>query len=338
MKAAYIKKPFSLKIMEFKQPSIGRGDVLVRVKACGICGTDIHIYEGKAGIAKYPLIPGHEFSGEVVKAGAEASNRFSIGDPVVVDPTVTCGYCAFCRSGKRHLCGEWSPIGVVSDGAFAEYVKVPARLAYRIPEETSFEEAALTEPLSCCIHGWERVSPSSGFTAAIIGAGPIGLMHLQLARLLGASLVIVSEPIEFRRRLAEELGADIVVNPSEESLLEVVNSETSGLGVDVVVEAVGGAKYLEEAIRIAGLGGKILVFGVAPEEDKASVSPYEVYRRELTILGSFINPYSMDKAISLIASRRVDVKSLISHIIPLDRLEQALKRELEGTVKVIVKP
>jgi 2-desacetyl-2-hydroxyethyl bacteriochlorophyllide A dehydrogenase len=338
MKAARIDAPFSMKIVEIDQPIIGLEEALIRVEACGVCGTDIHIYEGKAGIARYPLIPGHEFSGRVVDVGMEASKYLSVGDRVVVDPTVVCGRCIFCRSGRMHLCLEWSPIGVVRDGAFAEYVKAPARQIYRIPDTISFEEAALTEPLSCCIHGWDRLSPKAGFTAAIIGAGPIGLIHIQLARLLGASLIIVSEPAENRRILAENLGADIVVDPFESDLSKVVNEKTGGIGVDIVVEAVGGAKYLEEALKIVSRGGKILVFGVAPEEDKAYVSPYILYKRELTILGSFINPYSMGRAISMISSRRVDVSSLITHIISLDMIEQALKRELKEAVKVIVKP
>jgi 2-desacetyl-2-hydroxyethyl bacteriochlorophyllide A dehydrogenase len=338
MKAARIDTPFSLKIVEIDKPIVGSEEALIKVEACGVCGTDIHIYEGKTGIARYPLIPGHEFSGRVVDVGVEASKYLSIGDRVVVDPTVVCGRCIFCRSGRMHLCLEWSPIGVIRDGAFAEYVKVPAHLAYRIPDVVSFEEAALTEPLSCCIHGWDRLSPKAGFTVAIIGAGPIGLMHIQLARLSGASLIIVSEPMERRRILAKKLGADIVVNPFESDLSEVVSRETSGIGVDIVVEAVGGAKYLEEALKIIGRGGKILVFGVAPEGDRAYVSPYSLYRSELTILGSFINPYSMDRAVSMIASKRVDVGSLITHVISLDMVEQALRRELREPVKVIVKP
>lgn len=338
MKAAYIDAPFSLKIIDIDKPVIGSGDVLIKVEACGVCGTDIHIYEGKAGIARYPIIPGHEFSGRIVEVGVEASRYLSIGDRVVADPTIVCGRCIFCRSGRMHLCSEWSPIGVVRDGAFAEYIRIPAYLVYKIPDTVSFEEAALTEPLSCCIHGWDRLSPKTGFTIAIIGAGPIGLIHVQLARLSGASLIIVSEPMESRRILAEKLGADLVLNPYEEDIREVVYRETSGIGVDIAVEAVGGARYLEEALEIVSRGGKILVFGVAPEEDRAYVSPYSLYRNELTILGSFINPYSMDRAISMIASRRIDVGSLISHIVPLDKLEKALKRELKDQIKVIVKP
>ncbi|MEM1582725.1 MAG: zinc-dependent alcohol dehydrogenase family protein [Candidatus Bathyarchaeia archaeon] len=338
LRAAYIERPYSIRVIEAEKPTPGLNEILVKVEACGVCGTDIHIYEGEAGIAKYPLIPGHEFSGRVVEAGADASKYVSVGERVAVDPTVTCGHCTFCRSGRKHFCREWSPIGVVRDGAFAEYVKVPAQLAHKIPSNISFEAAALTEPLSCCIHGWERISPNPGFTTVILGAGPIGLMHLQLAKVLGASLTIISEPMEFRRKLAEKFGADIVVNPLGENLQKVVYEVTSGLGADVVIEAVGGSKYLEEALRIAGPGGKILVFGVAPERDLAPISPYTVYRRELTILGSFINPYSMDKAVSLIASGRIDVKSLISHTISLENLEKALKREIEKPIKIIVKP
>jgi len=338
MRAARIDKPHSVKVVDVDEPPTGSSDILVKVKACGVCGTDIHIYEGKVKMAKFPIIPGHEFSGVIVDAGSEASKYFSIGDQVVIDPNLSCGHCIFCRAGRKHLCPDLFPIGVKADGGFAEYVRAPAQLAYKMPGRISFEEAALAEPLSCCLHGWKLASPALGFKVAILGAGPIGLLHLQLAKIYGASLIIVSEPMELRRKVAEKLGADVVIDPIKDDLVKVTKDATSGLGVDVVVEAVGGARHVEEALKIVGSGGKILIFGVASEEDLAAIKPYDVYRREITILGSFINPYSMDAAISLIASRRVDVKGLISHVISLDEVEKALKKTLKDAVKIIVRP
>lgn len=336
MKAGCIDNPFSFKVLDIPQPRLSPDDILVKVKSCGVCGTDIHIYEGEAGMAKYPVIPGHEFSGIVAEVGREASQYISVGDRVVIDPNVTCGHCFYCRSGRRHFCDRWSPIGVIRNGAFAEYVAAPSTQAYRIPETLSFEEAVFTEPLSCCIHGWKRINPKPGFSTVIIGGGPIGLLHLQIAKRLGSTLVIVSEPINIKRQLAERLGADVVVNPTKEDLLNVVKSETDGQGADVVVEAVGDAKLVEEAFNVAGFGAKILVFGVASEKEIARVSPYQVYRKELTILGSFINPYTMDEALRLLASHTIEVKPLITHKISLKEAEKALKREFRDSVKILI--
>lgn len=337
LKAAFIEKPHSLKILDLEKPKPKQGEALVKVHACGVCGTDIHIYEGAMGWARLPLIPGHEFSGVVVEVGEDVSS-LRPGDGVAVDPNITCGVCRYCRRGRRNLCPNLEAIGVTTDGGFAEYVVAPVSQLYKVPKGLSLEEAAFAEPVSCCVHGLTRLSIQPGDDVLIIGAGPIGLILLQLAKIHGAARVVVAELNEKRLRLASQLGADLTVNPSEERLPERVRRFFDGKGVEAAIDAAGGSTPLNLALSCLEPGGSLLVFGVAPEEDLWKVKPYDLYKRELTIVGSFINPYEMDRALSLLASGAVRVKPLISHVIGLEDLEKALKREIPDTLKVLVKP
>ena len=337
MKAALIRRPYSLDIVDVDVPSVKPGEALVKVHACGVCGTDIHIYEGVMPWARLPLIPGHELSGVVVEVG-EAVSSLEPGDKVAVDPNITCGVCRYCRRGRRNLCPNLEAIGVTTSGGFAEYVVAPASQLYKVPKGLSLEEAAFAEPVSCCVHGFTRLSIQPGDDVLIIGAGPIGLIHLQLAKRCGAGKVVVAEVNEKRLKLASELGADLTVNPSEERLSERVRLFLSGKGVEAAIDAAGGSAPLDLALSCLEPGGRLLVFGVASEKDIWKIKPYDLYKRELTIIGSFINPYEMDGALNLLASGAVDVKPLISHVIGLDSLEKALKRELPNALKILVKP
>ena len=336
MKAALIRRPYSLDIVDVDVPSVKPGEALVKVHACGVCGTDIHIYEGVMPWARLPLIPGHEFSGVVVEVG-EAVSSLEPGDKVAVDPNITCGVCRYCRRGRRNLCPNLEAIGVTTSGGFAEYVVAPASQLYKVPKGLSLEEAAFAEPVSCCVHGFTRLSIQPGDDVLIIGAGPIGLIHLQLAKRCGAGKVVVAEVNEKRLKLASELGADLTVNPSEERLSERVRLFLSK-GVEAAIDAAGGSAPLDLALSCLEPGGRLLVFGVASEKDIWKIKPYDLCKRELTIIGSFINPYEMDGALNLLASGAVDVKPLISHVIGLDSLEKALKRELPNALKILVKP
>lgn len=337
MKAVLIRKPHDLEVVDKDTPSVKPGEALVRVHACGVCGTDIHIYEGTMPWARLPLIPGHELSGVVVEVG-EAVQGLKPGDDVAVDPNMTCGTCRYCRRGRRNLCPNLEAIGVTTDGGFAEYVVAPATQLYKVPKGLSLEEAAFAEPVSCCVHGFTRLSLQPGDDVLIVGAGPIGLIHLQLAKRCGAGRVIVSDVNEKRLKLASQLGADLTVNPSEERLSERVRLFLDGKGVEAAIDAAGGSTPLDLALSCLEPGGSLLVFGVAPENDLWRIKPYDLYRREFMITGSFINPYEMDRALNLLASGAVKVKPLISHVIRLEALERVLRREVPDTLKVLVKP
>lgn len=337
MRGAVVYGKHDLRVEDVYRPRLGPRDVLIQVKACGVCGTDIHIYEGMVPMAKMPITPGHEFSGVVTELGGDVA-WLREGEHVVVDPNLACGTCYYCRTGRRNLCLSWGAIGITVDGAYADYVKAPAEAVYKMPPNISFEEGAFAEPIGCCIEGVRRAQISLGDVVMILGAGPIGLIHLQLAKHAGAGFTIVSEISDRRRALAEELGADLTINPMEEDLTERVKEETGGRGVDVAIEAVGSPQTVNQAIRMVGPGGRVLIFGVCPEEAEIRLKPFQVYRKEISIIGSFINPYTTEPALTLLSSRVIKVKPLISHEISLGEAEKALKRELKDAVKVLIKP
>ena len=339
MKAFIVREPLKAEVVDVEVPKILPTEVLVKVKACGICGTDIHIYKGEH-LARYPIIPGHEISGEVVAVG-EKVNNFEVGDRVAINPNIYCGKCYYCRRGDVHFCEKWIAIGVGRAGGFAEYVRVPESNIHKVPEELSFEEAALTEPVACCLRGQDLIDIKLGDSVLIYGLGPIGLIHLQLAKLRGASLVIGVEIVEKRIELGESLGADTVLNPTKDNVVEVVKELTHGRGVDVVIEATGNPRVLEEAMNILDYRGRVLVFGVSPPEARVSISPFMIYRKEIKIVGSFTNPLTTDRAISLLASGAIKVTPLITHKIELSEIleyfEKIIKKERD-IVKVLVIP
>lgn len=339
MRAFRILEPMKGEVCEVDVGSLREDEVLVRVRACGICGTDLHIFKGEVPV-NYPLIPGHEISGEVVSIGSSV-NFLREGDRVAVNPNFYCRECYYCRRGLVHFCENWRAIGVHLPGGFAEYVKVPGYLLHRVPDSLSFEEAAFAEPIACCLHGIRRLGISVGDKVAVFGLGPIGLIHVQLAKSCGASLVIGVDLIEKRLRLAEHLGADIVLNASECNPVKEILSETQGRGVNKVIEATGNPVVLEQALEVIDFAGKILVFGVAPHEAIAKIRPYDIYRKEATIVGSFVNPFTTDEAIEVMSAKTLRVLPIISHVIGLQDIVEYFNRIMSkdsDIVKVIVKP
>ncbi|MGG3005409.1 zinc-dependent alcohol dehydrogenase family protein [Geobacillus stearothermophilus] len=328
--------------IEVKEKSIrnlNSKELLIRVKACGICGTDIHIFNGSQGSTRVnpPVVLGHEFSGEVVQVGPEVKG-FQVGDRITVDPNIYCGECFYCKNGKRHLCENLTALGVNLDGGFQEYCILPYTQAYKIPEHLSFEEGAMVEPLACCLHGIDLAEIDAGETVAIIGGGTIGLLMTQLAKLRGASFIMVSEPVEKRRNLALELGANCVINPMEQTTKEVI-SQKYPAGFDVVIECAGNKSAIEQALTLVKRGGTVLLFSVSDVNTQISVRPFEIFYKELTIKGSFINPHTHGRAIELIASGLVNVKPLITHCFPLESIEQAIATQTSpDAIKVLVKP
>ncbi|MDO8684601.1 MAG: zinc-dependent alcohol dehydrogenase family protein [Armatimonadota bacterium] len=336
MKAVVFTEPGKFIVTDRPVPQMGPGDLLLKVDSCGVCGTDIHIFHGEHFV-EFPVIPGHEYSGVVVEAGSEVK-YITIGDHVAVDPNIVCGVCHFCRRGQIHLCEKLTALGVNMDGGFAEYSLVPGKQAYLLPKSLPLEHAALVEPLACCVHGIDQAEIGVGDDVLVIGAGPIGLIMTQLARLAGARRVIVSEPSETRRELAAELGADIVIDPINQDLRGEVLKATE-VGAGVVIECVGKASTAEQAIGLAKRGGMILLFGVTSPGEESRIKPYDVFFRELTIRGSFINPFTHARAVNLLAEGKVNVEPLISHRLRLEDFGKALA--LAGTpaaAKILIKP
>lgn len=335
MRQAIFVAPGDLQLQEAPVPNPGPAELLVRVRASGVCGSDRAFFAGTAPI-RTPIVLGHEFAGEVVGLGLHAE-EFEVGDRVSVDPNVTCGQCVFCHRGLVSFCQRLSPLGIERPGGYAEFSVVPVRNAYKLAEHISFDEAALAEPLACCVRGIEQANVQLGDVVVILGVGPIGLLLVQLARLRGASLVVVSEPSATRREVALGLGADVAVRGDE--LAETILTLTGGVGADIAIEAAGQTSAARQALTVIRSGGTVVWFGVCPQADEVAVRPHEINEREMTVRGSNINPFTHQTALTLIERGRVSVKELISDRIQLDDLPVAIDpRKAAFSGKVILNP
>jgi threonine dehydrogenase-like Zn-dependent dehydrogenase len=313
MTAVRLHSPEDLRLDEVPIPDAGPGEVLIRVHRCGICGTDLHITKGNFPAPNLPLVLGHEFSGTVTSIGDGVSD-VGVGDRVVVDINISCGHCYFCRRGQKLFCPRVTQLGVHRAGGLAEYVAAPAANVYVLPNSVSLDTAAYVEPLACAIHGQDRIGIRSGDRVLIIGGGPMGLAHIALSRLSGASKVIVSEPDERRRELSRRLGADELVNPFDTPV-----------------------PTYESSVAAVRRGGKVLAYGAAPMDKSMSLRPFDIYAKELTIVGSYAGTYdTWPRAIELLAGGRFDPSRIVDSVRPLDEAVDAI-RGLErdkSTVKV----
>ncbi len=340
MKAGVLHGIRDIRLEEVAKPTVSRNEVLIRVAAAGVCGTDIHFYRGEWDVAA-PLVPGHEFSGTIAELGDQVEG-FEIGDQVVAEPNMVCGSCHFCRMSDRNFfCEGLKAVGVDVDGAFAEYVKTKKENVHKFPENLTFEEAALIEPVACCIRGLDNAAIKTGDIVAIVGAGPIGLLLLQLVKMSGALIVIQTDLKEERLNLAKKLGADHIVNIREGDPLRTIRDLTSGYGVDVAIEAVGNPTAITQAMSATRRGGKLNIFGVSPQDAVWNVKPFDLYSKELTITASYRSPFTFPRAIKLASSGNLKLSPLISHVFSLDEIGRAfeiLDKKLEKVLKVIVKP
>lgn len=319
MKAALIAAPHEPRVIDANEPTPGSGEVLIRVAAAGICGTDLHILHGSYE-ATYPIIPGHEFSGTVAAIGDGVAN-YAVGDRVTADPNIPCGRCPACQRNEPNQCQHLAAIGVTRDGGFAQYVLAPEGNVFPIGD-LSFAAAALVEPLACVVWGLKRVDIQPGDAVLIFGAGPMGCLMLQAVRNAGAARVIVTDTVPWRLEQAASLGASetILADDHAERRLKAL----APLGYDVVADATGIPAVLEQTFDFVRPRGKVWVFGVCPAEARASFIPYEVFRKDLSIIGSFAVNRTFWESIALIAGGAVRVEPLISHRLPLDDFARGL--------------
>ncbi len=326
MRACVFEGKDRFSIQDIPVPSPHPGEVLIRVRAAGICGTDVHILRGEY-FQDFPIIAGHEFAGEIAALG-EGVEGFSVGDRVTADPNIFCDQCYFCRINKNNHCLNFAAIGVTRSGAFAEYVTVPAKCVFPLPPGLSFAEGAMAEPLACAVYGVQRSHIRSGEKVLIFGAGPIGLLLLSLFRVSGASGVVVVDIHERRLELALKRGASeaLLADGSEKKRLR----EIAPFGFEVVVDATGIPEVMERAIDYVEPDGTFLLFGVAPRGASMRLEPYEVFRRDLRIIGSFAVKKTMQYALNLLGSGAVGVRDLISSRYPLERFGDALEEVLTG--------
>ena len=340
MKASYFLGNGQFECREEPVPRCGEGEVLIRVAACGVCGTDVHIFHGDKGSAEVrpPVVLGHELAGTVAEIGPGVKT-LRPGDRVSVDPNSYCGSCHYCRAGKKQLCEKLYAVGVNRNGGFAEYCAVPEAQCYLLSPSVPLKYGAMAEPLACCLHGIDRAEIRPGNTVCVIGGGAIGLMMVQLAKLSGASRVILSEPVAMRREIGRKLGADDTVDPAHENLSEAVRGLTGLPGTDVVIECVGNTKAVAQAFEAARRGTTVLLFSVPKAGTFHALSLEDVYRKELKIVGSLINPDTHGRAVSLINSGRIRLEEIITHSFPVESLEEAIRMQMsDESIKVIVEP
>lgn len=330
MRAAIVDKPGSVRVGEVADPVPGDGEVLVRVRACGICGTDLHIAAGEFPPTPYPIVPGHEFSGEVAALGPGVGGGIAEGDRVAADPSLFCGRCPPCRAGRGNLCQNWAAIGDTVDGAFAEYVTVPAANVHALPEQLDYRQGALIEPISCAVHGVRQLGPVLGERVLIVGAGTMGLLLEQLALRAGATGVVAVDRKPERLKAARALGAHGVA----ESLADLAGERFGG-----VVDATGAPAAIEEAFGLVQRGGRFMIFGVAPGDAVVRLSPFRIYNDEITVIGSMAVLHSFGAAVDLLAAGAVTAAPLLTHAVPLAGFPDALGlvRRGEG-IKVQVLP
>lgn len=324
MKSAVFYGRHDLRIEESPVPEVKDDEVLIEVKACGMCGTDVHIYEGDKGAADVtpPTILGHEFSG-IVKETGSLVTRFRTGDRVCVDPNCYCGSCYFCRNGMAHYCTDMIGYGTTVNGGFAQYCSVRESQVYLLGPNTSFEQGAMTEPTACCLHGIDMCEIRPGSNVVVIGGGMIGLLMVQLARLEGAARIAILEPVDSKREVALKLGADLALNPASGQVKEQLRH--FGMEhISTVIECVGKPATVEQAIDIAGNKAVVMIFGLTKPDDTVALKPFELFQKELSIKASYINPYTQQRALDLIDSGRLNVSDMICEVCGLDKLEGIL--------------
>ena len=333
-------------VQEVPVPEIESGDLLVKVHTATICGTDLRIYLGeKTKGVRIPSILGHEFAGEIVEVGRDVT-EWRTGMRVTVAPVIACGQCHYCRHRLENLCLNRTALGYEFDGAFAQYIRIPesalrAGNVFQIPEGVSFEEAAIVEPISCCINGQENMGHiQPGDKLLIVGAGAIGLMHLMLARAVDDTTIFVSEPVANRRQLAAELGAHKVIDPLNTDLSERILGETAGLGVDKVIMAIGVPDIVNSLVGLIRKGGGINLFAGFPVGSTAEMDVNALHYGQIHVSGASASaPRHFQSALGLMAEKRIAAQRLITDKWPLSQFEAALQAtQARQGLKMVILP
>ena len=336
MKAIVFPKPEAIAYTTVPDPTCAPDEVVVQVEMTGICGTDLHIYRNEY-MGEFPLIPGHEFGGRVVEVGNQVKSSIKIGDRVAVDPNLYCGYCDFCRREQANHCLNWQGVGVTRDGGFADYVAAPAKACYTVPDSLSDKQMAFIEPLACIVHGMSRLRIPPADAILLFGAGPIGLLLLQAMRHSGAGPIIVVEKQPERLQLAAELGATATLEagPNLDEELKVLAPH----GFGVVADATGVPAVIQNGFKYLAPRGQFLMFGVAPMDAQINISPYDVFRNDWQIIGSFALCYTFQQAITWLETGIVNIDPLVSHTAPLADFSTLFHQFAEGqTRKVHLQP
>ena len=339
MKALVYTQPKIFSIKETDMPVCKEHQVIIRVVACGICKTDVHIHNGEF-LSRFPLTPGHEFTGTIHSVGASVT-AFKTGDRVVADNTVLCGECYYCRRNQPLYCENFYSLGCNGPGGFAEYVVVNQDKVFHIDDALSFDEASFAEPTACAIHGMDMIDVQPGDNILMFGAGPTGIILAQLLKHGGVGELVVAAPTQFKLDVLNQLGIKTVKiardgagNAKDEILSYAPN------GYDIVIDATGSAAVLQSCFDYAKKGSKIVVYGVCNESDTISVKPYDIFSNEYKLIGSFAQTHCFDRAIQALQSGTVKVKNLVSHSFSLDEYDKGLEEVISGknSHKVLIRP
>lgn len=328
MQAVQLRAVGDIALVEVGRPKPGPGEVLVKVLAAGICGTDRHLFKGEFPCAP-PVTLGHEFCGEVVECGKGVA--LAPGERIACDPNIACGACEQCLRGRVNLCARNIAIGIHRDGGFAEFATLPAHRALPVGALEP-QQAAFAEPLACTLHGVDIGAPVPGETVIVLGGGVIGLLAVQLARNAGAEVVLVTRH-PGKRALAERLGARATA-ATEEAARALIPG-----GADLILECAGVAETVEMAPRLTRAGGRIVILGVLPKGEQIRIEPFDLLFREIQLLHSFLNPFTQGRAIAMLKQGQIEVAPLISRVIPLGEAPGAIAETARpGEVKVLVLP
>jgi threonine dehydrogenase-like Zn-dependent dehydrogenase len=336
---AFYQSKGELRVMETQDPHVqAHTDVVLRVKACGICGTDLKMLRGEYEGTVPPVILGHEFSGEVVEVG-EAVRDVAVGDRAVVDPNLTCGTCFYCRTSQENLCIDMTTTGMNRDGGMAEYCRVDSRTVYKVPDSLPFNEAAFAEPLACVLNGVDRVRVAAGETVGVVGLGPIGVLFAKVLERAGAGKVIGFEVDRERGAMARNLGISTVIDPSSGVWLDELRSETEGRGVDAAIDAVAVPAASRTAVDAVRRGGRVVIFGIPPHGAKLELDTERLVKSELTVMGSFIDRFTFPRAIDMLRKGAIDVAPLVTETYALEDAVRAFEAVRLGSgLKVQIRP
>jgi L-iditol 2-dehydrogenase len=339
MKAVRLEATGKLSLCDVEKPMPKAGELLIRVEACGICGTDRHLFHGEFP-SKPPVTLGHEFTGIVEAVGADVTG-FRKGMRITGDPNIACGLCPECQRGRVNLCHNLQAIGIQRDGGFAEYVIVPEKQAFALPDDLDPVHGAFCEPLACCLHGIDLAEIRTGASVIVLGGGVIGMLVVQLARLAGATSVVLVTRSADKRRIGESLGATATADPAGGDIIQRLIAPDGVLpgGADVVIECAGVAETIEQAPSLARRGGTVVILGVMPQGAKVTIEPFDLLFREIKLVGSFINPFIHRRAADLIATGVIKVEPLISRRIGVsDAIDAIANPARPGEIRALVLP
>ncbi len=339
MKAAVLRDYYRFEIEEVPEPDPAPNEVKIRVVATGICGSDMHAYDGTHPFRRPPSIQGHEFSGNIVAVGSEV-RRFAVGDRVTVDPQRVCGECEECLAGHPNLCVNKIMLGVPAwPGSFGQYVVCPEQQVYKLPDQVSYEEGSMVEPLAVGVHGVRLAGVGPGSSVLVLGGGTIGLSSLAAAIDAGAATTVITDAFDFNLEIARRMGATATVNVRNQDVGQVVKEMTGGRGMDAAIVAVGLSSVMNQGIAAVKRRGEVVLIGLFSDQPVIQDS-FALVGGERVIRGSqTYGPEDVQKALDLIASRRVDVSALITHRMPIEKIQQAFEmihKHLEDSVKVIL--